>query len=226
MIADLCLHPGGLDFTAQLIQTVHLSFGANVLDAGCGAGLTVQWLTEQGFNAWGIDRNPLLKTAQIRQGMLQQLPYKNESFAAVVSECTAFICGNTRQMLEECQRILEPKGWLLLSDVFFAETGTLPSFSDGRPVTLLQWRQLLQQSGFIVRNVKDVSEAWKPFVLEQLWAGKTLDDLWGGCLETAQISAGSYRPQYFLLWAQKGAENNGGTAGFYDAYVGINGSGV
>ena len=59
------------------------------------------------------------------------------------------------------------------------------------------------QCGFEILMLKDVSEAWKPFVIEQLWAGRTLEDLWGGCMAEGQTSSGEYKPGYFLLRAQK-----------------------
>ena len=204
-----CLHPGGLDFTAQLVQSAAVPAGAAVLDAGCGAGQTVAWLMQQGFAAAGIDKEPANLTAQICQGDLRQMPYADETFAAVLSECTAFICGDTAAMLRECYRVLEQDGWLLLADVYFDEQRALPVFADGRPVTMAQWRQLLEQNQFTIKKTEDVSAAWKPFVIAQLWAGRTLEELWGGCLADRQINAAQYKPNYFLLWAQKGENKDG-----------------
>lgn len=223
---EACLHPGGLNFTAELLRNADLSIGAAILDAGCGSGCTVDWLLQQGFAAAGIDKQPQQQTAQICQGDLRRLPYVAESFAAVLSECTAFICGDTVAMLRECYRVLQENGWLLLADVFFREEQPLPQFTDGRPVTLAQWRQLLTDQHFVIRAVQDVSDAWKPFVIEQLWAGRTLEELWGGCLAQGQTSASQYKPGYFLLWAQKGAMRDGRTTGFDDADVGADRTGL
>ena len=208
MAAD-CLHPGGQDFTAQLMQYAAVPKGSAVLDAGCGAGATVQWLGQQGFAAYGIDQQPGQVSEQICQGDIRQLPYLDGQFTAVLSECTAFICGDTAAMLGECCRVLQTDGWLLLADVYFDEEQALPKFDDKRPVTLAQWRQLLEQAHFEIKKIEDVSAAWKPFVIEQLWAGRTLEDLWGGCLAQGQTEANQYKPGYFLLWAQKGSRNNG-----------------
>ena len=141
-----CLHPGSTELTARLMAGASLPSGASVLDAGCGAGQTVDWLLENGFDAYGIDRNPMQTSPWVQQGDLQQLPYQPERFDAVISECTAFICGDTKTMLQECCRVLKQDGWLLLADVYFDETKPLPQFPDGRPVTMAQWQQLLQQS--------------------------------------------------------------------------------
>lgn len=200
---DICLHPGGLELTAQLLQPTGLPVGAAILDAGCGAGETVNWLRQQGFAAWGIDQKLSEKSDWLQEGRLQALPYAAESFAAVLSECTAFICGDTGQMLRQCWRVLQPGGWLLLSDVYFAAEGPLPQFADDRPVTLQQWRQLLAETGFLLQAQKDVSALWKPFVIAQLWAGRTLEELWGGCLPDLQGKPQQYKPGYFLLWARK-----------------------
>lgn len=199
-----CLHPGGTELTARLMAGASLHAGASVLDAGCGAGHTVAWLLQQGYDACGIDRQPLSERAEICQGSLQQLPYQPEHFDAVISECTAFICGDTQAMLQECCRVLKQDGWLMLSDVYFDETKPLPCFADGRPVTMGQWQHLLAQCGFQVQVVEDASAFWKPFVLEQLWAGRTLEELWGAiCPDLGQNACGGYKPGYFLLWARK-----------------------
>ena len=199
-----CLHPGGTELTARLMAGASLSAGARVLDAGCGAGQTVDWLLENGFDAYGIDRNPMQTSPWVQQGDLQQLPYQPEHFDAVISECTAFICGDTQAMLQECCRVLKQDGWLMLSDVYFDETKPLLCFADGRPVTMGQWQHLLAQCGFQVQVVEDASAFWKPFVLEQLWAGRTLEELWGAiCPDLGQNACGGYKPGYFLLWARK-----------------------
>lgn len=199
-----CLHPGGTELTARLMAGASLPAGASVLDAGCGAGHTVAWLRENGFDAWGIDRQPLSDRAEICQGSLQQLPYQPERFDAVISECTAFICGDTRAMLQQCYGVLKQDGWLLLADVVFDQAGPLPRFADGRPVVPDDWQQLLAQCGFQVQTVEDASAFWKPFVMEQLWAGRTLEELWGAvCSELGQNACGGYKPGYFLLWARR-----------------------
>ena len=198
-----CLHPGGIDFTAKLVQGAELPPASKILDAGCGAGNTVMWLREHGYDAQGIDKHPLMDVAWIQQGTLQRMPYTDSSFDAVISECTAFICGDTESMLKECYRVLYSGGFLLLADVYFKTDKPLPQFSDNRPVTLEAWKRLLMQCGFEILMLKDVSEAWKPFVIEQLWAGRTLEDLWGGCMAEGQTSSGAYKPGYFLLRAQK-----------------------
>ena len=208
MEAQSCLHPGGLDFTTRLLAETDLQPGAAILDAGCGDGITVDWLREHGYDAFGIDRKPGQVTSWIQQGALQHLPYGDNQFAAVISECTAFICGDTKAMLEETYRVLKADGWLLLADVYFKEDAKpLPQFADGRPVTLAQWQTLLEDCGFAIQHIEDVSAAWKPFVIEQLWAGRTLEDLWGGCLADGQTSPMQYKPGYLLLWAKKKGAN-------------------
>ena len=199
-----CLHPGGTELTARLMAGASLPAGASVLDAGCGAGHTVTWLRENGFDAWGIDRNPMQTSPWVQQGDLQQLPYEGARFDAVISECTAFICGDTPKMLQECCRVLKQDGWLLLADAVFDQAGPLPRFADGRPVVPDDWQQLLAQCGFQVQAVEDASAFWKPFVMEQLWAGRTLEELWGAvCPDLGQNACGGYKPGYFLLWARR-----------------------
>ncbi len=127
-MASSCPHPGGLELTAQLLQPANLPTGAAILDAGCGAGETVFWLQQQGYLAYGIDKNPSISNQWIVKGVLQQLPYSEGSFAAVISECTAFICGDTREMLRQCWRVLQPGGWLFVGRRLFYGRKAVASF--------------------------------------------------------------------------------------------------
>ncbi|MFR6292151.1 MAG: class I SAM-dependent methyltransferase [Peptococcaceae bacterium] len=109
MAAD-CLHPGGQDFTTQLIQYTAVPKGSAVLDAGCGAGATVQWLGQQGFAAYGIDQQPGQVSEQICQGDIRQLPYRWRFIAVwqccFYLRCAAAMLGNViaycRQMAGCC----------------------------------------------------------------------------------------------------------------------------
>ena len=208
-VGETCLHPGGLDFTAKLVEDANLSRKAEILDAGCGAGETVIWLNEHGYKAKGLDKNQELDAPWFMKGSLQDMPYMDSCFDAVISECTAFICGNMKAMLQESFRVLREDGQLLLADVYFEEEKPLPQFNDNRPVTMNDWRMMIENSGFEIMKTEDVSAAWKPFVVEQLWAGRTLEDLWGGCLAEGQINPATYKPGYFLLRAKKkGVDGN------------------
>ena len=100
-VGETCLHPGGLDFTAKLVEDANLSRKAEILDAGCGAGETVIWLNEHGYKAKGLDKNQELDAPWFMKGSLQDMPYTDSCFDAVISECTAFICGDTESMLKE-----------------------------------------------------------------------------------------------------------------------------
>lgn len=199
-----CQHPGGLDFTEELLREIPLKKGASVLDAGCGCGYTVKWLTEDGYKAYGIDKEPRIEGDNIASGDMADMPYADGTFDAVISECTAFISGNTAGFLKECGRILKPGGFVLLSDVYFHEDRPIPRFQDHRPTKPSDWKRLLEEAGLRLINTEDKTEAWKPYVLRQIWNGKTIDDLWGGPKGELEPHAEHYRLGYFLLRAQKG----------------------
>lgn len=206
-MAQQCFRPGGLDFTKRLISMAKLPKGVPILDAGCGSGGTVCFLEENGYDCWGIDRNPVEGLEKVICGDLQQLPFADSAFSAIISECAVSVCGNPAKALLEGNRVLQAGGRLLLADVYF-HGNVLPIFFDERPLTLLQWHRLLQQCGFSILAEEDASASWKPFLLEQLWAGKTMEDIWGGCCPAEEKTHASkaektYQVGYFLLCAEK-----------------------
>ncbi|MBU3918260.1 class I SAM-dependent methyltransferase [bacterium] len=97
-----------------------------VLDLGCGAGRHVWYLTQMGFEVYGIDiaadgikktkmilKEKRLKATDLRVGnILEKLPYKDDFFDAVVS-VQVLQHGKEKQIkgvIKEIERILKPGG--------------------------------------------------------------------------------------------------------------------
>lgn len=203
MAINGCRHPGGRQLTVQLWMKSGLTTGQKCLDAGCGQGLTVEFLREKQLEAYGIDHCPPADKPYCQQGDLLQLPYADGSFAGIFSECSLAVCGNPAAALAEYYRVLQPAGRLCLADVYF--TGEMiPCFNDGRQMTLGSWQVLLQEQGFSLLQWEEATEYWKPYVLEQLWAGYTLEELWGNCQLLRQLGGKGNQVGYWLCWAEKG----------------------
>lgn len=111
-----------------------------VLDLGCGAGRHVVYLSEKGFDVYGIDDSKsgigltrkwlkqLGLKANLKVGsFFKKLPYKNDSFDAIISTW-AIHHGKEKQVkycIKEIERVLKPKGIIYIS---------VTSTFKGRPV--------------------------------------------------------------------------------------------
>ena len=98
---------------------------ARVLDAGCGAGIPVtRRLLERSFLTVGLDisvaqlelAQDLVAEAATVQGDLSALPFRDESFDAVVSHYAVIHVPRDDHpvVFAEVRRVLEPGGWTLL----------------------------------------------------------------------------------------------------------------
>lgn len=198
MNAPDCLRPGGLALTAELLSLTDLASPADVLDAGCGTGATVKWLRDNGFAAWGVDVRCAAETKWLRTGDMCELPWPDACFDGYLAECSLSVCRSAAQALAEAWRVLRPGGWLLVADVYSANAAG-PSFSLKEAATLAAWQRAAEAAGFSEVCQLDRSALWKPFVLEALWAGLELADLWCG---SAQQEA-SGKMGYLLMTGRR-----------------------
>ena len=98
-----------------------------VLDLGCGSGRHLVYLAKKGFDTYGIDSSPTgirlakkwlkeehLKAHLKTQDIYQRLPYRNESFDAIVSTQVLHhnYPSNIKKLIKEIERVLEDDGIL------------------------------------------------------------------------------------------------------------------
>lgn len=195
MMKPVWERPGEFKLTEELLAASRLAPGSRILDGGCGSGATAAWLRQQGYEAWGIDQRLSEDAAALwlQRGDVRRLPWLEECFDGYLSECTLSICGETRQALEEAWRVLRPQGRLLIADVYERSEAPSPLLSQAL------WQRLLAETGFVLDWWADRSAYWKPFVVEALWAGKSLDEVTCGLAASAQIG----QIGYFVLTATK-----------------------
>lgn len=196
------LHPKGIEMTKSLLSLGKklIPRHGRILDLGCGEGTTVSYLRSQGYEAIGID-NSLRKGSQehLMEMDMRELSFSNESFDALIMECSLSVCGDTAYVLKNCRRLLKPKGVILCSDIYFSpkDSANAPKLSLPEPATLDIWFKLMGETGFSIRSFADETAAWKAYYFEQLWKGIDISKEWNCCENHLKGS----NPGYFLLVA-------------------------
>jgi len=129
VVLDGPLHPGGEEATAELLDRAEVLEGTRLLDAGCGAGDSVELARRRGAVALGVDEDPQHAKSAVR-GDLDHLPVKDSSFDVVLSECSICLSSDLSVALSEARRVLEPGGRLALSDVTVDDDADLSNLPD------------------------------------------------------------------------------------------------
>ncbi len=188
-------HMGGLAATIAVAARVGVTVGALVLDAGSGLGGPARYLAETfGCQVDGVDLSPdyvaiaqmltdragLAKMVTFREGDLTRLPFEDARFDLVWTQHVAMNIADRAGLYRELRRVLNPGGRLAFYD---------PLAADGRPdliypvpwaqtaetSTLLaadETRAILEQSGFAVASLDDVTEQAMGWAAQQGPPGK------------------------------------------------------
>lgn len=126
----------------KTVDLAQLETGDSVLDVGCGTGavtLPVKQRVGETGQAAGIDPSPeMIEVAQrkarhagleidFRVGVIESLPYPDETFDAVTSSLMMHHLPENLQVagLAEVMRVLKPGGRLLIADMMRPSTSTL-----------------------------------------------------------------------------------------------------
>lgn len=162
---------GGLKSTRELVELCQIDTGAYVLDVGCGVGATPSYLARRlGCRVVALDvsarmiararerakRDGIEDRVEFRVADVQELPFEDGLFHAVICESVMTFVEDKQKALGECVRVTKPGGRVGLNEeiwikmppppelVEFAERtwdikGEIPT-SDG-------WVRLLEGSG-------------------------------------------------------------------------------
>ena len=148
-----------------------------VLDAACGLGESTRFLAgEYGCTVFGLDlsRTILDKTESkddprhhsLLVGDGEQLPFKDNTFSAAISECSLCLTPDSRNELREISRTLKPSGKIGITDM--VTMGKLPSeleetlmrfFCIATNTSLSTFQRSLELEGFEEVEVSDESES-------------------------------------------------------------------
>ena len=175
------LHPGGIPMTHRLLAMAGLTRPGDtadralrILDMGAGNGQTIRLLRDMGFAAEGIDKSPGVAVGDlpVHKGDFFHCPFADEAFDIICSECAFYISGDARTALKGAARLLKKHGRLLLADVSFVSSES--------------HIQRLQEAGFSVLALEDITPLWKEYYISRIWEG-TADQLCG-CLPKGKCS--------------------------------------
>lgn len=170
------IHPGGFAISEEMIRFSGAKTDGDWLDTSAGSGESLAWLAAH-FPAriTGIDiskehvataerrlREAGLTNASVLSGDANRLPFPDESFDLVYSECSASLFDKA-VCLPEWRRALRPGGVLAVHDVFWVETPEPAMRSaekerlGGDPLTREEWAEALDRAGFTAVRFEDRS---------------------------------------------------------------------
>ncbi|MGL1900638.1 MAG: class I SAM-dependent methyltransferase [Fibrobacterales bacterium] len=127
MKKDLETQFGGIDiYLFDQIVRGRFDSVTSLLDAGCGRGRNLHFLSNHIDSVWGIDQNssaieeckktnPHIAQSNLTTGTLDKLPYYDSQFDAIICSAVLHFAKNAthfKAMLHELWRVLNPEGIL------------------------------------------------------------------------------------------------------------------
>lgn len=210
------LRPGGLELTDRGIQLCRLPGKAELLDVGCGSGITVQHLRDRyAYSVSGIDISEKLlaegverdTTLRLVRAPAESLPFPDRSLDAIFCECVLSLLDDPVKALAQFHRTLRPGGKLVISDLYRRraplkpETGGESRSSRGIASSedIQGW---LLAGGFDgLLRWEDHSRKLTELAAQVMLTHGSLECLSGLC------NCGEGKPGYYLLVTEKRAAN-------------------
>jgi SAM-dependent methyltransferase len=208
------LHPGGLEITKELAELCKVREHTSLLDVAAGTGESACYLAQYfGCSVVGVDASEYMVeraarkakekgvNVQFRIADAHTLPFENDSFDVVISECTTCIL-DKEKAIREMARVTIPGGYVGIHDICWFEATpdnlkrTLAEIEGENPETLEGWKNLFRSSGLAEVSGYDRSgliPAWTKGIKRQLglrgqltvfmkavrnWGIKGLVDMW------------------------------------------------
>ncbi|MGY5859398.1 MAG: class I SAM-dependent methyltransferase [Candidatus Thorarchaeota archaeon] len=131
-LLDGIFHPGGLALSKLMVDRMGLDSDSSLLDIACGDGKTATYLAKtMGIQVSGIDVGQAMidaatqrtknmrveDTTDFRVALASKIPYEENTFNAVISECALCTFHDKESAMSEITRVLKPGGIVGLNDV-------------------------------------------------------------------------------------------------------------
>lgn len=217
------LRPGGFFLTERAISLCNMEKESiRALDIGCGMGATVNYLQfEFGIEAYGIDPSEkLIKQGKDKYklpliiGRGELLPYEENFFDLVFTECTLSLMEDPEKTMEEVYRVLKPSGYFIISDIFAKRPEYIEELKKAEVVSCLRnlfdlgiLSAKIENAGFKIMLLEDWSSLLKQLMVDIIFKYGSMKEFWnittcGNCNDFRE-KLGLCKPGYFLMIGQK-----------------------
>lgn len=174
----------GEDLYREVADLAEAQEGTELLVAGCGDGVTAEWLAARtGAAVTGVDPDPVriaraearrLASSEVGGGgnrlaydvaRLDDLPHETAVFDAAVGETAVAAAADPARALEELVRVTKPLGRVVLllptwtSEIAEDHREALVERLGLRPHLLVEWKQMLREAGLVDITVQDWSDS-------------------------------------------------------------------
>lgn len=172
------LHPGALEITEELAELCHIGKDTKVLDVASGTGESACFLVENfSCQVVGVDASDYMVqkarekakkrglNIEFRKGDAHNLPFEDDCFDVVISECTVSLLDKEHAICEMA-RVTKSGGYVGIHDICWKEDTPenlkqrLEEIEDERPETLEGWKGLFEKAG-----LKDVMAVDKSYLI-------------------------------------------------------------
>jgi len=201
----LTKHIGGVEATEAIIELCHIGEGKQVLDVGCGAGVTPCFLARKyGCRVVGVDildamversnerakREGVLDKVEFRVADAQDLPFEDDLFDAVITESVTAFPKDKGKAVAEYVRVVKPGGYVGLSESTWIKSPPPPEMiawasqdlgANVAPLTASEWVGLLETAGLggIEQRVFEINvQDESKGILRRYGCGGLLGILW------------------------------------------------
>jgi arsenite methyltransferase len=213
------IRPGGLALTDRAAGFCGFSRGTRIIDIGCGFGATLNHLRDRhGLRVCGVDISARMLSESRRLPVIQAAadcqPFGAGVFDGIFCECVLSLLPLPENALCEFHRVLQPGGYLVLSDIYLRNPGQIQKIV-GQPTSCLsgattqsERMALVKDHGFELLLWEDHSGYLKELVARIVWTLDSREGLMklffpGACSICNREAIQRARPGYFLLIARK-----------------------
>ena len=176
--------PGGIELYRQIALLTGMSENHEVLDVACGKGVSLEYFVREfGVQGSGVDADPVLidlaerrtrelgiaDRLQFQTGLADGLPYRDEIFDVTVGEIGMASRCDPTACVRELARVTKPGGFVVLVQLVWKapvdeeRQRVLAAHLGARPRMVVEWKQLLRDSGVRDLHTEDWSDARTSF---------------------------------------------------------------